>query len=633
MGLSIMLVACSGSATGAASKSGGVVTYAELPSTPPNYILPLEPAQYEGEQNAYEFSNLLYLPLYWFGSSGQPVLNRGLSMANPPVFSSGNTELTITLKHWQWSNGTPITARDVIFGLNLLGAITDPNAPAIGSSSSPGPGDGDYVPGDFPDNMVSYSATGPYTLTMRLNRSYNPTWFLYNELSQVFPMPQASWDKLSANGTIGNYDASAEKTEVVPNTSPAWHVPASPGTANSGALGVAEFLNLQAEDTGTYATNPLWQVVDGPFRLSQFTTSGFVKMVPNKRYSGPSKPVISAFEEEPFTSDTAEFDALRAGSLTVGYLPTEDLSQKSSLEKSESYIFSPWYAFAINYMPYNFTNPAVGPIFKQLYFRQAFQALVNQPQYIKDFDGGLGSLGNGPAPTYPAGNKDESPLERSGRIFPYDPSKAVSLLEAHGWTVVPGGTSSCSKPGTGAGHCGSGIKLGEKLDFTLLYASGSVEATNQMSALQSTMKAKVGIQINLSQAPFAQVIATAFNGCTNAKPCNNWEIANWLGGWTYAPDYFPTGDELFATGAGSNVGDFSDPTNDANIVATDTASSTAAELASLYKYQDYLAKALPVVWAPLAPFQLTVYKDNLRGIVPQNVFGIIQPQTFRLVGK
>ena len=39
-------------------------------------------------------------------------------------------------------------------------------------------------------------------------------------------------------------------------------------------------------------------------------------------------------------------------------------------------------------------------------------------------------------------------------------------------------------------------------------------------------------------------------------------MANWGGGWLFSPDYLPTGEEIFATGAGSNQGDYSDPTND-----------------------------------------------------------------------
>ena len=52
--------------------------------------------------------------------------------------------------------------------------------------------------------------------------------------------------------------------------------------------------------------------MNGPFTLSQFTTGGFVNMVPNKNYSGSPKPTISAFKELPYTSDTAEFDQLRS---------------------------------------------------------------------------------------------------------------------------------------------------------------------------------------------------------------------------------------------------------------------------------------------------------------------------------
>ncbi len=629
---SLLVAACGGSSSPPKSSSGGTVTFAELPGTPPNYIFPMMSGAYFANANLYQFSNFMYLPLFWFGDTGKPVFNPGLSLANAPQFSDNNTVVTITMKHWQWSNGTPVTARDVILWLNLLSAVTDPQAPSVGSSSSPGPGWGAAVPGGFPQNVVSYHQTGTYSLTMKLNNSYNPTWYLYNELSQVFPLPQASWDKLTVSGTVGNYDAAAETRTTLPNTSPAWYVPQDPGTATAGALGVAQFLNSQSEDPSTYTTNPLWKVVDGPFLLNQFTTSGFARFVPNKSYSGSPKPSISAFELEPYTSDTAEFNALRSGSLTIGYIPTQDLNQKATLEKQQGYSFSPWYGFGFIFFPYNYTNPTVGPIFKQLYFRQAFQSLVNQPQYIKQFDAGIGKIENGPVPIYPPGNADESSLEAKGQVYPYDPTKAVSLLKDNGWTVNPGGVSYCSKPGTAAGDCGAGITANQQANFNLLYATGNTEAANEMAALQSTLKAKAGINLTLSTQPFAQVIGTAFGGCTIATPCSDWQLANWLGGWTYSPDYLPTGGELFATGGGSNGGDFSNPTNDANIAATHTAASPAAEVAALVKYQNYLAQQLPVVYLPETPLQLTMYKSNLKGLVPQDVYDIIYPQYYSLGG-
>ena len=450
----------------------------------------------------------------------------------------------------------------------------------------------------------------------------------------MFPLPRFAWDKLSAAGAVGNYDASAEARVPAPASAglPAnSYIPADPGTATSGALGVAQFLNSQSENSASYDTNPLWQVVDGPFRLSQYTSSGYVKMVPNKGYSGTPKPTISAFVEEPFTSDTAEFDALRTGSLTIGYVPVQDLPQKAALERSQGYSFAPWYGFGFVYLPLNFTNPTSGPLLRQLYLRQALQSLINQPQDIKDFDAGYGNLENGPVPTYPPGNADESPLEARSLIYPYSPTRAVTLLRDHGWSVEPGGTSYCAHPGTGPGECGAGISLHQAASLPLLVTSGSVTTTNEMEALQSTWKLHAGIDVSISQEPFNQVISTMFNSCSYAHPCRGWTIVAGIA-WTYSPDYLPTGGELFATGSSSNAGDYSSPTNDANIHETHVASSASAETKALFKYQDYLARNLPVLFLPDTPLQFTMYKSNLKGLVPQDVFDIIYPQDYYFGG-
>ncbi len=629
---SMLLAACSSTSPTSHHSGGGVVTYAEQVGAPPNYIFPLLPGAYESNANLYQFANQQYLPLYWFGDHGKPLFNPQFSVAKPPVFSDNNTVVSITLKHWEWSNGAPITAADVIFWMNLVSAATDPNAPTVtGANGAAGPGWGGFVPGGFPENIVSYQQTGTYTLTMTLNHSYNPTWYLYNELSQVYPMPKTVWDKLSTSGSVGNYDASAAAREPLPGTSPVEYVPRDPGTATSGALGVAQYLNSQSQQLTTYATNPLWQVVDGPFRMSQFTTSGYVKLVPNRAYSGSPKPTISAFEELPFTSESSEFDALRSGSLTIGYIPVQDLGQLHSLEKQQGYSFSPWRGYGFDYIPFNFTNQTAGPIFDQLYFRQAMQSLVNQPAYVKDFQAGYGSIDNGPVPTYPP-NPFASPLEKHGQVYPYDPTKAVRLLSSHGWKVEPGGTSYCEHPGSGTGECGSGIAAGQQANFKLLYSSGTPELTNEMEALQSTLKAKAGISLALSQESTADVASTIQDGCSQAKPCNDWDLADVALSftWTYGPDFLPTGEELFVSGAVDDSGGYSSPVNDANVAATNTAPNSAAEISALYRYQDYLAKQLPVLYMPLGNIQLTMYKSDLRGLVPQDPFDIIYPQQYSL---
>lgn len=624
--LAILLSACGGTASAATKSKGGVVTFAEQPETPPNYISPLEGPDYYSTPNNDDFSYLMYRPLYWMGDGSNPLPNKSLSLAKMPVFSSNGTVFSITLKHWDWSDGQPITARDVIFWMNLLSAAADPDAPVIGSTSSPGPGWGDATPTGFPLNVVSYAQTGTYTVTFKMAKAYSPTWLLYNELTQISAIPQKSWDRLSASGPVGNFDVSAEARKALPGTSPTIYVPVTPGTATSGALGVAEFLNLQSQDLSTYDTNPLWKVVDGPFELSQYTTDGFIKMVPNKHYSGSPKPTISAFEEEPYTSTTAEFTALRSGALTIGYIPPEDLSQKDSLE-ALGYSYSPWYSYSISFAAYNFTNPTVGPILKQLYFRQAFQSLINQPEYITDFMGGAGIAGNGPAPTYPRGNSEESPLEEKGLVYPYDPSKAVSLLKANGWTVVPGGISYCSKPGTGTGQCGPGITLNEHASLSLLYGTGSTALTDEMEALQSTLKSEAGISLTLSEGSFSDVIGIAIDGCTPTAPCKGWDMVDWSDpSWGYG--FLATGEALDATGASDNAGYYSSTINDVNVAATETAPTTAAFRAAIFKYDNYLARQLPLAWMPLAPQQLTMYKSTLKGLVPQGIYEELTPEAY-----
>src|SRR5215475_705409 len=119
--LALVAAGCSSSSTngsGGTKQKGGTAVFAEPPSTVPNYIFPFTSSAYISVINSGYFTNLLYRPLYWFGNNGQPTLNTKLSLANPPSWS-GNTA-TITLKHYMWSNGSPVTTADVMFWINML---------------------------------------------------------------------------------------------------------------------------------------------------------------------------------------------------------------------------------------------------------------------------------------------------------------------------------------------------------------------------------------------------------------------------------------------------------------------------------------------------------------------------------
>jgi peptide/nickel transport system substrate-binding protein len=75
-----------------------------------------------------------------------------------------------------------VSSRDVLFWMNLLKAE---KTEFFG-----------YVPGYFPDNVVKVSAPNPTTVVFDFNKAYEQKWLVYNELSQVIPLPIA-WDRTS----------------------------------------------------------------------------------------------------------------------------------------------------------------------------------------------------------------------------------------------------------------------------------------------------------------------------------------------------------------------------------------------------------------------------------------------------
>jgi peptide/nickel transport system substrate-binding protein len=93
--LALVAGGCSSSTTSAKTPAkGGTAVMAEPPSQTPSYIFPFMAPTVSSNQNLFDFTYLMYRPLYWFGQGSQPVFNPSLSLAGPPTFSGRN--LTIT---------------------------------------------------------------------------------------------------------------------------------------------------------------------------------------------------------------------------------------------------------------------------------------------------------------------------------------------------------------------------------------------------------------------------------------------------------------------------------------------------------------------------------------------------------
>src|SRR5580692_2125520 len=569
-----LAVGCSSSGTGHGNGSGarikgGTVTYGNY-APPPTWIWPYEPlTNYDDVQ---DFLWLLYRPLYMYGDNGSSLnVNYPLSTANAPVYTDGDKTVTINLKGWKWSDGETVDASDVMFWLNMMKAEPE--------------GYAGYVPGLLPDNLVSFKATGPLQVTLQLNKPYSSIWFTYNQLAEITPMP-AAWDVTAASATAGSGGCTTDSAKDK------W--------AKCDA--VFNFLTTQAKDVKTYATNPIWATVDGPWKLSNFSTASagpVTTFVPNPDYSGAPKAQLASLTYYAYTDDTTEYTALKTGQIDIGYIPSADLPPKSGTSVLPStnplgsaYNLEPAYQYGIYYMVINFNNPTIGPAFKQLYVRQALQDVVDQPGIDKAVYRGYAYPTSGGVPTQPQSQWVPAVQNENGGQGPYafSVSTAKSLLTSHGWKEV-NGVMTCESAGTAATECGAGVTAGTKLSLTMDYATG-VQAFQEEVAVYKSDATQAGIAINLVPQSFNTIIGET-TPCSPGPKCT-WDILN-FGGWNFnGPGFEPTGEPLFETGASSNPGSYADPNEDKLINETHTSSSIGV----FDQYATYTAQQLPFINLP-----------------------------------
>ena len=324
--------------------------------------------------------------------------------------------------------------------------------------------------------------------------------------------------------------------------------------------------------------------VDGPFMVNQFVNNQSYSFVANPNYSG-HKPSYHELILRYFTTSDAEYNALRTGEVQVGYLPFHLIQNKDI----PGYRFASYPQWAFEYIYVNFANPERnGPALKELPVRQALQMAVDQPAMIKVLFHGQAIAQYGPVPYDPPTYL--SPYLKTHVPYPYDPAKGKAILEKAGW------------------HMENGVmtKGNLKLEFTLYYSSGNTTQQEQAELIAESA-AKEGIKLTLKPEPFDTLL-----GLLNDP--KKWSLV-YYGGWIYQPDYYPTGYGLFNSQGGSNQQGFNDPQMDVYTILTHAFfPSKAQSLQALYRYEDYAAKILPVIYLPQSN-TLAEISDQISGYV------------------
>ncbi|MGO9910609.1 MAG: ABC transporter substrate-binding protein, partial [Acidimicrobiales bacterium] len=490
----------------------------------------------------------------------------------PPKFSDDNKVATITLRSgWKWSDGQPVTSTDVAFYCYLA------HAAVLLSPDN----DGSFTPGEFPQDLVSVATPNPTTAVITLSKSFNPNFQFLDQIAGIAPLPAHAWSKTSISGPTVNFRklANAEK--------------------------IYKFLNAEAGKLSTYGSDPLWRVVDGPYRVESFdpSTDGNV-LVANPNYSGPVKPRITTIDDVAFTSTDAEFDQLLSGNLDVGFVDFSDLPQVPKL-KSLGYDIWGYPDFGNSFIVYNFKDKTgdFDKIISQLYIRQALAHLQDEPGIISArgmFDGAAGAA-YGPVPAIP--KSPFAPANALTNPYPYSISAASALLSSHGWKVVRNGTTTCAKAGTGANECGAGIRAGTPLTWNLVYTTQPAVTEAQDEAIASAAK-QIGITINLEGKTFNYIISS-LSDPTNPDQDDHWAMEDYGGDTNLL---YPTQEGVFNTTGSFNSGDYSNPTYDGLVNDSVHSNNPNAVLNEI----SYLTAQQPGLFQP-NPDLITAFKSTLAG--------------------
>lgn len=572
-----LLAGCSSdgsSTTGGGSKDE--INYALPANATPNWLVPLATA---GKMTTHNSSLIrsLYEPLVAYdGSTGTVDRVPTADLAKDITFGDDDASVTITLDDRTWSDGEPITSADVAFWFDLVKANKDVW--------------GSYRAGSMPDLVASVETPDDKTVVLTFDDSYNEEWLLASQLTLIMPLPVHAWSITEDGGTP---DPELAKTP-------------------EGAQAIWEYLIGEGEDLGGYAENPLFDTISGPYGLESFSDSGRMTLQKNEKYDGEDAANISTVNFLPFTSNDAEVAAVRSGDVDYGYVPTSELDNSAQYEDL-GYDVVNWDGWAITYLPYNFNNPTMGPVYSQLYVRQALQQLIDQDTISDVVWHGAANPVYGPVPQDPD-NKFLSDEQRENP-YPFDPEAAKALLEDNGWTLGSDGIYVCE---TGA-DCGDGIADGQKLSITILSQSGSTETDNMFAEMKSTFE-EAGVGVTIESAPLNTVLGS-IPSCESDSPECTWELPYFgtAGSW-YFPAY-PTGEQLFSTGGGSNFGSYSDEKMDELIAAT----LAAGDETAMQEYSAYGALNLPVMWVPNPVYQVSVIDAGLTG-VDQDSMGNFHPQ-------
>jgi peptide/nickel transport system substrate-binding protein len=317
-----------------------------------------------------EASALLYPSLLWINRFYQIDWSRSLASA---VTTADDQTFMVTMRPWHWSDGVPVTASDVLYSFNIAKGL-GPAWPAYGQ-------------GGLPDIVKSMTVLSPTQLQIITIHKVNPTWFIYNAISGLVPLPEHAWKRYTPDQ------------------------------------------QFQLQSTPSF-----YQPVDGPLMLISLNVGIDAVLVPNPAWEGPKmhfSRLVFTFQQ----GNGVGVQGVESGKLDEAALPT-DLYRAADRFPGTHVVVTGQTIYQ-NVLELNLHNPAVA-FFQDVRVRQAIEDSIDQNQLIYGLDHGAADPAYGPI--LATMTKFQTPAMRRGD-YPagYNPTKAKKLLAAAGYHPGPDG--------------------------------------------------------------------------------------------------------------------------------------------------------------------------------------------------
>jgi peptide/nickel transport system substrate-binding protein len=330
----------------------------------------LNPLLVDSAYNA-QMASMIYEDLIWINRFDQIDWSR--SVASAITTPDQGTTYDVSLRPWHWSDGVPVTTADVAYTFKLMKKL-GPLLPGYGA-------------GGMPDIIKSLNIISPTQFQVVLTHQVNPTWFIYNGLGQLQPLPEHSWGRYTLDQI--------------------WQLQSSPA---------------------------FFSVVDGPLKAQRLDIGRDIVLVPNPKFDGPKMHfdrLIFDFLE----TDGAVLQAVESGEIDAGDAP---LSVWNAVQHEPGlYIVKLPVQATFDYATLNFLNPKVA-FFRDVRVRDAMADAINQKQIVNLAYHGFGVEIRGPLPPTPS--QFLAPNMAEGHYpISYNPTESLQLLQQAGYARGPDG--------------------------------------------------------------------------------------------------------------------------------------------------------------------------------------------------